>query len=135
MAWKLNSDLPVSQQLFLKLQTDILNGVYPPGSQFPPVRKLAMDASVNPNTMQKVMGLLETEGLLCCHSTAGRFVTEDAQLLALKRREMQEAFLKKAISDAKALGIDKEQLLRFADDYFDISDQPNETEEGEDQND
>ncbi len=123
MAWKLNSDLPVSQQLYMKLQTDILNGEYPPGSQFPPVRKLAMEASVNPNTMQKVMGMLEEEGLLTCTSTAGRFVTEDHTLLGRKKREMQEAFLIKALSEAKALGIEKEQLLDFVNNRFDESEE------------
>ena len=39
---------------------DILNGTYPPGSQLPTVRALATDASVNPNTMQKALSMLES---------------------------------------------------------------------------
>lgn len=118
MAWKISGDLPISQQLYAKLQTDILSGVYPPGSQFPPVRKLAMDHSVNPNTMQKVLGLLEDEGLLSCTSTAGRFVTENQALLAEKKKEVQEAFLKEALLHAKSLGIEKTQMLDFVSKYF-----------------
>lgn len=123
MAWRISGDLPISQQLYAKLQTDILSGVYPPGSQFPPVRKLAMDHSVNPNTMQKVMGLLESEGLLLCSSTAGRFVTEDQALLLKKKKQVQESFLKEALAEARVLGIDKEQMTDFVINHFDESEE------------
>ena len=81
MTWKFDSKIPVSLQLTHKLRIDILSGKYSPGEQFPPVRQLAYDASVNPNTVQKALTSLESEGLLITRGTVGRFVTDDESAL------------------------------------------------------
>ena len=39
----------------------IITGVYPPGSKLPPVRELAAEAGVNPNTMQRALAQLEQD--------------------------------------------------------------------------
>jgi len=44
-------------------------------------RKLAADAAVNPNTMQRALTELEREGLLYTQRTSGRFVSEDAGMI------------------------------------------------------
>lgn len=119
MAWKFNGEHSVSRQIADRLRLEILNGKYSPGEQFPTVRGLALEAAVNPNTIQKVMALLEEEGLVSSASTSGRFVTEDLSLLEEKRRELQEDFLKVNIMEAKALGISKEQMLCFISNYYD----------------
>ena len=46
-------------------------GEFPPGSRIPPVRELAADAGVNPNTMQRALQELESRGLLQAQRTAG----------------------------------------------------------------
>lgn len=55
MSWKLNPDRPVYMQLIERITTDIIAGIYPPGSKLPSVRDLAQTAGVNPNTMQKAL--------------------------------------------------------------------------------
>ena len=75
----------VSGQLLHKYRLDIVGGKYPTGSQFPTVRALAYEESVNPNTMQKVLTTLEQDGLLISQGTRGRFVTEDAAVIAQMR--------------------------------------------------
>ncbi|MBQ8912376.1 MAG: GntR family transcriptional regulator, partial [Clostridia bacterium] len=44
MAWKFSGELSVSRQIVDRLRSDILNGKYPPGGQFPTVRSLALEA-------------------------------------------------------------------------------------------
>ena len=51
MAWDIRADRPVYLQLVEHLQTAVVTGEYPPGSRIPPVRELAGQAGVNPNTM------------------------------------------------------------------------------------
>ena len=53
MPWYLDSDRPIYLQLMERIQHDIISGTYKPGDKLPSVRELAMEASVNPNTMQK----------------------------------------------------------------------------------
>ena len=51
MPWNLDSDRPIYLQLMERIQHDIISGSYKPGDKLPSVRELAMEASVNPNTM------------------------------------------------------------------------------------
>lgn len=103
----------VSQQLLLKYRLDIIRGKYPPGSQFPTVRALAYDESVNPNTMQKVLALLEQDGLVISQGTKGRFVTEDAKAIAHVKLLLQTEYLRRAREAAMQLGITKQQMIQF----------------------
>lgn len=113
MAWKFNSQMPVCNQIVEKLRSDILCGKFAPGEQFPTVRQLAQDAAVNPNTMQKALSALETEGLLTSHSTVGRFVTSDTEILQNARLSMQNEYLTEAIQHAYGLGITREMIINY----------------------
>ena len=78
---------PVYVQLVEQLELALVAGEFPPGSRIPPVRELAADAGVNPNTMQRALQELESRGLLQAQRTAGRTVTaDDTALQALRRR-------------------------------------------------
>ena len=61
MEWKLNDDRPIWLQLAEQMTRRIITGVYPPGSKLPPVRELAAEAGVNPNTMQRALAQLEQD--------------------------------------------------------------------------
>ena len=60
-------------------------GVIKPGERLPSVRDMAMEAGVNPNTMQRALAELERDGLVYSQRTAGRFVTEETACLYLYR--------------------------------------------------
>ena len=113
MAWKFNSQIPVSIQIASILRADIVGGKYAPGDQFPTVRQLAYDASVNPNTMQKALAFLEEDGLLITRGTVGRFITSDAEVIETARRTMQYDFMYGVITQAASLGISKETFIKF----------------------
>ena len=63
------------------------------------MRDLAAAAGVNPNTMQRALAQLETEGLVRTERTSGRYVTEDTELIEQLRteaaRKLAEEFLVK----------------------------------------
>ena len=110
----------VSGQLLYKYRLDITNGKYPPGSQFPTVRALAYEESVNPNTMQKVLTMLEQDGLLVSQGTRGRFVTEDQKIIAEVKLLLQTEYLQSVRESAAALGITKQQFMQFLEESEDI---------------
>lgn len=113
MAWKFESDIPVSKQLAQIIRVKILLGEYKKGSQFPTVRALAQEAGVNPNTVQKAIFYLEDDGILVTKRTAGRFVTDDEETLTQILQDVQKSYVKKVMTDAKALGITKEIFLKY----------------------
>ena len=113
MPWEFNSKVPVFVQIVDKIRADIINGTYPPGSQIPPVRQLAAEAAVNPNTMQRALGELEHEGLLESRGTVGRFVTENVAVIQKTNDTTKNEVLTKLVEEAEALGISDEEIIAF----------------------
>ena len=110
MAWKLTSDTPIYLQAAERIKLRILTGEYPPGGAVPSVRELAQEAAVNPNTMQKALALLESEGLLTTYRTAGRRVTERAELIRCLRLDMAHSHIETCKQNLKALGFSEEEI-------------------------
>lgn len=55
---------PIYEQIVEKFQALILSGALLPDTQLPSVRRLAMDLSINPNTIQRAYAQLEKDGLV-----------------------------------------------------------------------
>ena len=70
MQWELRGDRPIYQQLVEKLTEQIVSGQLAAGEKVPPVRELAAQAGVNPNTMQPVSytHLVVPQGTFSCPS-------------------------------------------------------------------
>ena len=113
MAWQFNSNAPVSKQIAERLRIDIVQNMYKMGSQFPTVRQLALEAAVNPNTVQKALSALEAEGLLEAKGTVGRFVTSDEETVKRTKEKIENEYISQVISDASALGISTERLFQL----------------------
>lgn len=111
MAWTLNADRPIYTQLVEKIQRDIISGIYKAGEKIPPVRELAAEAAVNPNTMQKALAELERMGLLYAQRTSGRFVTEDEKMIEKVKEEMASKQIQLFLENMKQLGYDLEQTI------------------------
>lgn len=110
MEWNITAGRPVYLQLMEQLELAIVTGVYPPGSRVPPVRELAADAGVNPNTMQRALQELESRGLLQTQRTAGRTVTEDTELLGSLRRQRALALTRDFLQQMRDLGFAPEEV-------------------------
>lgn len=112
MSWKFTSDRPVYVQIESHIKNDIISGVYQVNQQIPSVRQLAVEAGVNPNTVQRALAELELQGILVSETTSGRFVTSDEAVLAKLRTDEADALIDKMIADAKALGLSKDETLK-----------------------
>lgn len=79
---------PIYEQIVERFQTLIITGAIEPDSQMPSVRSLAVDLSINPNTIQKAYSVLEQEGYIYPVKGRGNFVSGNSELKVKK----QEAF-------------------------------------------
>ena len=113
MTWQFRGHSPVYRQIVRHIRADILNGCYQPDEQIPPVRQLAMEAGVNPNTMQRALSALEDEGLLVRRGTVGRFVTSDEAALERARRTARQDALEKLAEEAQAEGLTLDDLVQY----------------------
>ena len=99
MTWSFTPDRPIYIQLQEQLKLSIVSGIYPPGDKLPAVRDLAIEAAVNPNTVQRALTELEREGMVYTQRTSGRFVTEDKDVIGKTKNklamELVDSFLEK----------------------------------------
>jgi DNA-binding transcriptional regulator YhcF (GntR family) len=105
LQWKFNGNRPVYIQIMEQVRGAILTGEFPPGGRVPPVRDLAAQAQVNPNTMQRALLELEREGLVISRGTMGRFVTQNPEILQTMRQAAQDAVIRECAAQLKAAGI------------------------------
>ena len=66
---------PIYEQIFDRFQLLILNGALEPDSQLPSVRSLAVELSINANTIQRAFSELERRGLIYSVKGRGNFVS------------------------------------------------------------
>lgn len=113
IAWQFNNTQAVFIQIADRLRGEIVVGKYPHGAQMPAVRQLAFEASVNPNTMQRALSLLEEEGLLISRGTVGRFVTSEESVLEDAKKKIRLDMVGRFLSEAQALGISPSTLIDY----------------------
>lgn len=111
MSWNFDNSIPIYLQIIQEMKRRILRKELAPGDRLASVRDLAKEAGVNPNTMQKALAELETEGLLETERTTGKFVTSDLMIISALREEYLKERLKPFLAELYALGLSEEELM------------------------
>ncbi|MCL2167217.1 MAG: GntR family transcriptional regulator [Clostridiales bacterium] len=104
MAWIFTSDRPIYLQVQEKIKLSIVSGEYPPGWKMPAVRDLALEAAVNPNTVQKALSELEREGFVYTQRTSGRYITEDDMVIKQAKNELATELVRSFLGKMAAIG-------------------------------
>ena len=113
LVWKFTNDRPIYLQILEQIQEGIVSGEYPIGSSIPSVRVMASDAKVNPNTMQRALQELESQGLLYTQRTTGRTVTEDGKMIEKIKISLAETHIDAFFAGMKSLGIEKDEAIEM----------------------
>lgn len=106
---------PIYEQIVEKFQQMIICGVMEPDSPMPSVRSLAMELSINPNTIQRAYQELEREGYIYTMKGKGSFVSESSEATDSKREEIKRE-LGECVDKALAIGIRPQQLETMLQD-------------------
>ena len=101
---------PIYEQVVEKFKTLILKGVLTPDEQMPSVRNLAMELSINPNTIQKAYAELEREGFIYTVKGRGNFVLGTDSLLTEWKKECMEKILQ-LVRESEEYDITKEEII------------------------
>ncbi|EFE13631.1 transcriptional regulator, GntR family [Clostridium sp. M62/1] len=126
MEWKITDDRPIWMQLSEQLAAQIAAGAYRPGERLPSVRECAAQAGVNPNTMQRAMADLESQGLVITNRTAGRCVTQDMEKIKKLRSGQAREQAVRFLEQMGTLGYTKEEIRQVLEEALESM-----TEEGE----
>ena len=115
VAWSFENGIPIYQQIITKLKMQIAAGIYQPDDRLPPVRELAMDAGVNPNTMQRALAQMEQEGVLYTNRPAGRHVASDPEKIRSLRKQIAEDEIARMFGKLQGIGMSKEEIMAAVD--------------------
>ena len=105
---------PIYEQVAEKIAELIIRGVLPPESQLPSVRSLAMDLSINPNTIQRAYQELERKGYTYSVPGKGSFVSQKTEYLEEQRGNILEE-QRRLAEKAMCLGMDPRLLKEEID--------------------
>src|SRR5213593_3016515 len=95
----LHSGVPVYRQIIDQVRGGIASGVLVAGDQLPTVRQLAVDLTINPNTVVRAYRELELGGLLESHQGTGTFISTQK----IRRRDVErERQLEQIVGDSVA---------------------------------
>ena len=111
MAWKFDNNIPIYIQISNIIKLQIVTKQLKSGDKLPTVRDLAETAGVNPNTVQRALSDLETEGFVYSVRTTGRFVTDNVDLIQRTRVELAQNELTTFVSNMLNLGFEESELV------------------------
>ena len=106
------SGVPFYRQIVEQVKFGIARRDLRPGDRLPTVRQLAVDLSVNPNTVVRAYRQLEIEGMLDTHQGAGTFIsTSRPNVDRLEQQRMLDQILTDMLARASAYGLSLDDLF------------------------
>ena len=108
---------PIYEQIVDKFKMLILRGVLCPDEKIPSVRNLAVELSINPNTIQRAYAELERQGYIYTVKGKGNFVSDNKELLEIRQIEIIKD-LSRQIQQAKEYRIQKEEICEMVNQIY-----------------
>ncbi len=103
--------LPIYLQVKTMIKRDIVAGVLQPGEKMPSVRELALQFTINPNTVSRVYRELEAEGICFTRRGMGTFVTENPGIVRQLQEEMAQELMAHFLNGMNQLGFSREEAI------------------------
>ena len=101
---------PIYEQIVERFQSLVLCGVLEKNEALPSVRNLAMELSINPNTIQRAYATLESQGYIYTVKGKGNFVSDKASLIKDYQKEISSQ-LNEICKQAASAGMDREEFM------------------------
>jgi len=113
----LSDGVPIYRQIVNQVKYLIASGLLQPGEELPPIRTLALQLKITPNTVVKAYDDLEASGVIHKRRGSGCFVSEARSLLASReRRRIIESRIDALLAEAHQLNYSADDVLRMLDE-------------------
>lgn len=100
---------PLYEQVTERFQELMYRGVLKENEKLPSVRSLAMELSINPNTIQRAYAQLERQGFIYSVKGKGSFVADSGRLRSERIKEWELDF-SRAVREGWELGLTSEDM-------------------------
>jgi GntR family transcriptional regulator len=107
--------VPIYRQIVNQIKYLVASGLLQPGEELPPIRTLALQLKVTPNTIVKAYDELESSGVIHGRRGAGTYVSEGRpSLLAHEERQrIIEQRIDALLAEAHQLNFTTDDILRM----------------------
>jgi GntR family transcriptional regulator len=108
------SGTPIYLQIVNQLKYLVASGQLAPGDEIPPIRTLAEQLLVNPNTVARAYLELQRSGIVTKRHGAGTYVAERPP--AVTRSQRQKVLNDRAdalLADARQLGVELDEVMEL----------------------
>ncbi len=119
MKWSIDKDRAICPQIEDQICAAISLGVFQPGERLKSVREVAVEAGVNPNTVQKAFSELERDGLIFSKPGSGWYVGEEKSAADDKLKKLLREKTVQFLKEMKTLGMKKQQIIRLLEEETD----------------
>lgn len=108
---------PIYEQVVERFKELILKGALEADSQLPSVRNLAMELSINPNTIQRAYAELERQGYIYSVMGKGNFIAAGDLIFREKQSEIFQR-LGELTREAKGIRIPKDKIIAIIEESY-----------------
>lgn len=111
-------NIPIYFQIEQYLYRQIAMGKLKAGEKIPSVRKLALELTVNVNTVQRALQEMNAQQILYTKRGEGNFVTDDMELLTKTKQSLIDNELDEFVQNMEKLGVKRQNLASTLEDYL-----------------
>lgn len=115
---KFDDKIPIYYQIKNYIYRQIIVGELAPGDKLPAVRQLAVDLTVNVNTVQRALGELISEKIIEPQRGKGNFVTEDRETIEKLKKLFITEQLQDLYENLRKLNVSDEEIVDYLQDYI-----------------
>lgn len=110
------SGVPIYLQVIEQIKRSVALGILSSGEQLPTVKQLALDLTINPNTVAKAYRELERDGVIETAPGRGSFVKSNGVAETTKNAATDVArdVLAAAVREAKSIGLNADDVRELA---------------------
>ena len=106
------SRTPIYEQIVNEIERYIALGILKPNEKLLPIRELATELGINPNTVKKAYEELENKGAIVSISTKGTFVASNTDMVLERKIKDKINIIKEQIKELENMGVSKEDILK-----------------------
>ena len=106
-----STGVPFYRQIIDQVLLAVGDGRLKPGTQLPTVRQLAVDLSVNLNTVAKAYREMEIRGIVQTQQGTGTFIAARTGAKSREKRKALQDLVDRLLANAEALGVPIEDVV------------------------
>ncbi|MGX6429829.1 GntR family transcriptional regulator [Levilactobacillus yonginensis] len=110
--------VPIYYQIKNHIYHEMMTGQLAAGAKLPAVRQLAVDLTVNVNTVQRALGEMIQEGTIESQRGKGNFVTTDTTRIAQLKEQLVVEQLERVYQQLHALNLSDDEIITSLKQYI-----------------